>query len=139
VYCLAAAGGERDFRTVFVAAVSKRVRNLVEVLRRKVVVTGDLNIARDVLDSVPARERLKNAGLEDFKDTPTRQILDKLLKPRPTGIMVDLCQECFSDRPVECTHMIAYFAETGDPREATPCSSVSSCRAQSPRDEHSIN
>lgn len=99
MYCPAAAGeGRDDFRTAFDAAVSERVRNLVEVLHRRVVVVGDLNIARDVLDSAPAKEYMKNSGLEDFKDTPTRQILDKLLKPHPTGIMADLCREYFPDR-----------------------------------------
>lgn len=99
LYCPASTDRTRDgFRIAFAAALDQRIRNLVEVEKRRVVVVGDLNIARDEVDNAAAKEIMMECGLEDYKDTPTRQILHKLLEPHETGIMVDLCREFFPAR-----------------------------------------
>lgn len=99
LYCPAQTDPARDeFRIAFVTALDQRIRNLVEFQKRRVVVVGDLNIARDEIDNARAKEIMKEYNLGDYKDTPNRQILHKLLKPHKTGIMVDLCREYFPDR-----------------------------------------
>lgn len=99
LYCPAQTDPARDeFRIAFAAALNQRIRNLVEIQKRRVVVVGDLNIARDEIDSAKAKEIMVECGLDDFKDTPNRQMLHKLLEPHETGIMVDICRDFFPDR-----------------------------------------
>lgn len=98
-YCPAAVDPARDaFRVAFVNALCNRVRNLVSELKRRVVVVGDLNIARDEIDANGSKEAMKEMGLSNWKDTPTRMALDRLLEPHPDGVMVDLCREFHQNR-----------------------------------------
>ncbi|KAL7275452.1 Class II abasic (AP) endonuclease [Rhizina undulata] len=99
VYCPAARDSQRDeFRIAFVDALCQRVRALVQSLKRRVVVIGDLNIARDVIDSAAAREMLRSGELETYTMSPTTRLLDKLLVPHDEGVMVDLCRNFYPDR-----------------------------------------
>lgn len=99
LYCPAQTDPARDeFRIAFAAALNQRIRNLVDIQKRRVVVVGDLNISRDEIDNAEAKEIMKEHNLDDFKDTPNRQMLHKLLKPHEEGVMVDLCREFFPDR-----------------------------------------
>ncbi|KAI5801692.1 ap endonuclease, partial [Peziza echinospora] len=86
-----------EFRHEFVRALLQRCRNLV-AMGRRVVLTGDLNIARDEIDSAHAKDTMKQLGLKDFKDTPIRQRFHKFLKPHVEGVMVDLCREFWPNR-----------------------------------------
>lgn len=101
-YCPAATDPARDgFRADFVRALDERVRRLVTEMGRRVVVVGDLNIAKDEIDSAAAKEIMKQQDLQNWRDPikrPTRHILHKLLVPQPEGVMVDLCREFFPDR-----------------------------------------
>jgi AP endonuclease-2 len=98
-YCPVATDPSRDnFRISFVRALCSRVRNLVIKCQRRVVVAGDLNIARDMIDMVGAEQVMKGSAMERWKDTPTRRALDELLEPHIDGIMVDLCREYFPER-----------------------------------------
>lgn len=99
VYCPAARDEARhDFRVTFIQTLFERVRNLVEVVKRRVVVVGDFNISRDAIDQAGAVEAMKAQGLEDFKLTETRWALHELLEPYEKGCMVDLCREYWPDR-----------------------------------------
>lgn len=86
-----------DFRQSFVRVLLERCRNLIQMGRR-VVLTGDLNIARDEIDSAHAKEAMKQQGLSDFKNTPIRQMFHQFLEPHPEGVMVDLCRKFFPER-----------------------------------------
>ncbi|KAF8470118.1 Endonuclease/exonuclease/phosphatase [Kalaharituber pfeilii] len=86
-----------DFRHEFVRVLLERCRNLIK-MGRKVVLTGDLNIARDEIDSAHAKDVMRQQGLKDFKDTPVRQMFHRFLEPHPEGVMVDLCRERWPDR-----------------------------------------
>lgn len=100
-YCPAATDPERDdFRISYVETLFQRTRNLIEMGRR-VVIMGDLNISRNEIDSAEAAARMnamRAEGYERWIDTPTRGALDRLLKPNPEGVMVDLCREYWPDR-----------------------------------------
>ncbi|KAK9457835.1 DNA-lyase 2 [Dipodascopsis uninucleata] len=100
VYCPAnSATADRDaYRAAFLTALFTRVRRLIEEEKREVILMGDLNICRDKIDTVEADERMIEEGLQDFKATYARQLLDELLVPHPNGVMVDLCREQFPDR-----------------------------------------
>ncbi|KAI5812656.1 Endonuclease/exonuclease/phosphatase [Pyronema omphalodes] len=99
VYCPASTDSARDdFRIAFVDALFQRIRNLITNLKRQVIVVGDLNIARDKIDAAGAKDMMKELGMSCWKETPTRKALDLLLKPNPTGQMVDLCREFFPNR-----------------------------------------
>lgn len=100
-YCPAATDPERDeFRISYVETLFQRARNLIKMGRR-VVIMGDLNITRQEIDSAEAAARMnamRAEGYERWIDTPTRGALDRLLKPNPQGVMVDLCREYWPDR-----------------------------------------
>jgi AP endonuclease-2 len=98
-YCPASTDPTRDsFRIAFVEALCNRIRKLVMECKRRVVIVGDLNIARDETDVAGAKDMMRDLGISDWKDTPTRRALDRLLEPHPDGIMIDLCREHFPDR-----------------------------------------
>lgn len=86
-----------EYRTEFIRTLFERCRNLIQ-LGRKVVLTGDLNISRDEIDSAAAKEAMKQQGLKDYKENPVRKMFDELLEPHKDGVMVDLCREYWPDR-----------------------------------------
>lgn len=75
---------------MFVETLIERIRNLVKMGRR-VVVVGDLNISRGVLDSAGAEP-------DHGELTEERRLLNKLCLPHSEGVMVDLCREFWPDR-----------------------------------------
>ncbi|KAI5846360.1 AP endonuclease 2 [Morchella snyderi] len=99
LYCPANTDPARDdIRIAFAAAVDERVRNLIEIEKRRVIVVGDINITRDEIDDAAAKGIMMESNLDNYKDTPARQILHNLLKPHTNGVMVDLCREFFPQR-----------------------------------------
>lgn len=98
-YCPANRDSTRDgFRTEFVRALLERCRNLV-ALGRRVVLTGDLNIARDEIDSAHASDAMARSGVTDFKElSECRMMFHRLLKPHKESAMVDLCREWWPER-----------------------------------------
>lgn len=86
------------FRTAFVKALFERCRNLI-AMGRRVVLVGDLNIARDEIDSAHAREAMSKAGGVSFKElSECRMMFDRLLEPHQEGVMVDVCREWWPER-----------------------------------------
>ncbi|KAI1328171.1 DNA lyase [Xylariaceae sp. FL0255] len=69
-----------DFRLGYNTAVDVRIRNLV-AMGKRVVLTGDLNVIRDELDSAHLPDRLRKEGLtmEQFFSTPVRRIFNHLV------------------------------------------------------------
>lgn len=87
-----------EFRTAFVQALFERCRNLI-TMGRRVVLLGDLNIARDEIDSAHAREAMSKAGGVSFKElSECRMMFDRLLEPHQEGVMVDVCREWWPER-----------------------------------------
>ena len=92
-----------DFRLGFLDALDARVRNLVAAGKR-VLLTGDLNIIRDEIDTANAMEQLKKHGMsiEQYVSTPARKLLNQLVlggkvigerdEGREKSIMWDLCR-----------------------------------------------
>jgi AP endonuclease-2 len=87
-----------------------RVRNLV-AMGKQVILTGDLNIIRNELDTAGLQETLKKEGMsvDDFLSTPSRRFLNHLLfggkvvgnrdEGREEPVLWDLCREFHPDRP----------------------------------------
>ncbi|KAJ8102857.1 Endonuclease/exonuclease/phosphatase [Lipomyces tetrasporus] len=99
VYCPANSGGDRSrYRESFLTTLNNRIRQLVEIEMREVVLVGDINIIRDRIDTADPGECVKEGDNTDFKATFARQLLDTLLVPNPTGILVDLCRQYFPQR-----------------------------------------
>ncbi|KAI1311214.1 DNA lyase [Xylaria venustula] len=69
-----------DFRVGYMEALDIRVRNLV-AMGKRVVVTGDLNVVRDVMDTANLSERLRKEAmtLAAFFSAPSRRIFNQLL------------------------------------------------------------
>ncbi|KAI1181721.1 DNA lyase [Nemania serpens] len=69
-----------DFRLGYMEALDIRVRNLV-AMGKRVIVTGDLNVVRDALDTANLSERLRKEGMTatDFFSTPSRRVFNQLL------------------------------------------------------------
>ncbi|KAI1115529.1 DNA lyase [Nemania sp. NC0429] len=69
-----------DFRLGYMEALDIRVRNLV-AMGKRVIVTGDLNVVRDVSDTANLSERLKKEGMTaaDFFSAPSRRVFNQLL------------------------------------------------------------
>ncbi|KAI5777385.1 DNA-lyase 2 [Geopyxis carbonaria] len=98
-YCPAPSDPLRDsYRNAFVDAVFERAKLLITKHNRKVVIVGDLNIARHENDIAETTELMKEYNMGTWLCTPTRIALDRLLLPHPEGIMIDLCREYFPDR-----------------------------------------
>lgn len=82
IYSPANSNGMRDdFRFGFLRALDARIRNLAASGKR-VVVTGDLNVSREELDTANAEETLKKEGIthEEYISTPNRRIFNQLLE-----------------------------------------------------------
>lgn len=69
-----------DFRLGFLNALDARIRNLVAQGKR-VVLTGDLNISREELDTANAEGSMRKNGLagEEYASTPARRLFNQLL------------------------------------------------------------
>lgn len=81
VYCPANRDETRDdFRVGFLNALDARVRNLVACGKR-VILTGDINISRDVIDTANAEEHMRKHALTGFEyvSTPARRLFNQLL------------------------------------------------------------
>jgi AP endonuclease-2 len=92
-----------EFRIGFLNALDARVRNLVAAGKR-VILTGDLNIIREEMDTANAEEQLKKHGMtgEQYVNTPARRMLNQLLvggkvfgernEGRENPVMWDICR-----------------------------------------------
>ncbi|KAI1814575.1 DNA lyase [Poronia punctata] len=69
-----------DFRHGYMEALDIRVRNLV-AMGKRVVVTGDLNVVREAMDTANLLERLRKEAMTmaDFFSAPARRIFNQLL------------------------------------------------------------
>jgi AP endonuclease-2 len=116
VYSPANSNGMRDdFRLGFIKALDARIRNL-DAMGKRVILTGDLNVSRDLRDSACVEDDLRKMGLThaDYISTPNRRIFNQLLngseviKPRDEGkekpILSDLCREFHPNRKAMYTH-----------------------------------
>ncbi|KAF3403851.1 hypothetical protein F1880_010170 [Penicillium rolfsii] len=110
VYCPANRDESRDtFRLSFLNALDARIRNLV-AMGKRVFVTGDINIAKQAIDSAHALEAIrKNQSTEDaFISVQSRRMFNQLLDdgkvvgPREDGraqpVMHDICRSFHPDR-----------------------------------------
>ncbi|PGG98882.1 hypothetical protein AJ79_08758 [Helicocarpus griseus UAMH5409] len=110
VYCPANRDEMRSgFRTGFVSVLDARVRNLVGMGKR-VVVTGDLNIAGHEIDSAHALEEIRKGAMTDvdYVSVPVRRIFNQLVttgkvigekdEGRETPVLVDLCRKYHPSR-----------------------------------------
>lgn len=81
LYCPANRDESRDdFRIAFLYALDARVRNLVAAGKR-VIMTGDINISRDEIDTAMLVEHLKKheATMEQYLCSPARRMFNHLL------------------------------------------------------------
>lgn len=81
VYCPAYRDESRDsFRMDFLNALDARVRNLVSMGKR-VIVTGDINIARGAIDAAHATEAIRKGqkSEEEYISHPSRRLFNQLL------------------------------------------------------------
>ncbi|KAL8889930.1 MAG: hypothetical protein Q9215_002855 [Flavoplaca cf. flavocitrina] len=69
-----------DFRLGFLDLLDARIRNLV-AMGKRVVLTGDLNISREILDTANAEASMRKNGYtaEDYMSTPARRLFNQLL------------------------------------------------------------
>ncbi|KAL8629549.1 hypothetical protein Q9189_004730 [Teloschistes chrysophthalmus] len=93
----------KDFRLGFLDLLDARVRNLV-AMGKRVLLTGDLNISREELDTANADAAMRKNGFtpEDFISTPARRMFNQLLEGgkvigerdtnREDPIMWDICR-----------------------------------------------
>lgn len=77
LYCPANSMGHRDeYRQIFMDALDHRVSNLIDT-GRKVIVMGDLNIARELVDSAEGRRQLyKEGAIKPADDVSTFRLLN---------------------------------------------------------------
>ncbi|CAG7957780.1 unnamed protein product [Penicillium salamii] len=104
VYCPAYRDETRDsFRMDFLNALDSRVRNLTKMGKR-VIVTGDINISKQTIDSAHGLESIRKAATsaEDFISSPARRLFNQLLSDgvvigereqgRETPVLADVCR-----------------------------------------------
>ncbi|EMD65469.1 hypothetical protein COCSADRAFT_169947 [Bipolaris sorokiniana ND90Pr] len=116
VYSPANSNGLRDgFRIGFLIALETRIRNLTK-MGKNVVLTGDLNVSRDLIDTARADEHIRSEGMthEEYLSTPNRRIFNQLLlngkvpgqrdEGREEPVLYDLCREFHPDREGMFTH-----------------------------------
>ena len=81
VYSPANSSGTRDdFRLGFLELLDARIRNLTKAGKR-VVLTGDINISREELDTAAAEESMRKNGMSgiEYCSTPARRLFNQLL------------------------------------------------------------
>lgn len=116
LYSPANSNGMRDdFRYGFLNALDFRIRNLIK-LGKRVVVTGDLNNSRDLIDIAAAEENIRKEGLtrDEYVSTPNRRIFNQLLEGgnvvgerdsfREQPVMWDICRGFHEGREGMYTH-----------------------------------
>ncbi|PZD36419.1 hypothetical protein A1F97_08324, partial [Pyrenophora tritici-repentis] len=116
VYSPANSNGQRDgFRLGFLTALETRIRNLTK-MGKNVILTGDLNVSRDLIDTAKAEENMRAEGMThaEYLSTPNRRIFNQLLlngnvpgerdKGREEPVLYDLCREFHPDREGMFTH-----------------------------------
>ncbi|GKT95188.1 AP endonuclease 2 [Colletotrichum tofieldiae] len=69
-----------DFRLGYLNALDARVRNLVAA-GKQVILTGDLNVSRDEMDTSNVREALRKEGMsvEEWMGMPSRRLFNQLV------------------------------------------------------------
>ncbi|KAJ5555550.1 Endonuclease/exonuclease/phosphatase [Penicillium sp. DV-2018c] len=110
VYCPANRDESRDnYRMDFLNALDSRVRNLTAIGKR-VVVTGDINIAKKGIDSAHGLEAMRKGTLteEEFISRPSRRLFNHLISDgvvvgerdegREATVLVDVCRSFHPDR-----------------------------------------
>lgn len=116
VYSPANSNGLRDdYRFAFWNALDARIRNL-DRMGKRVVLTGDLNVTRDEMDTANAEDDMKKMGMthEEYVSTPNRRIFNQLIEDgevvgtrdegREVPILSDLCRNFHMRRKGMYTH-----------------------------------
>ncbi|KAE8861571.1 hypothetical protein PTNB73_07125 [Pyrenophora teres f. teres] len=116
VYSPANSNGQRDgFRLGFLTALETRIRNLTK-MGKNVILTGDLNVSRDLIDTAKAEDNMRAEGMThaEYLSTPNRRIFNQLLlngnvpgerdQGREEPVLYDLCREFHPDREGMFTH-----------------------------------
>lgn len=116
VYSPANSNGLRDdFRLGFLMMLDARIRNLTK-MGKNVILTGDLNVSRDLIDTAKAEDNMRAQGMthDQYLSTPNRRIFNQLLlngnvpgnrdEGREEPILYDLCREFHPDREGMFTH-----------------------------------
>lgn len=120
VYSPANSNGLRDdFRHAFISALDCRIRNLNKMGKR-VVLVGDLNVSRTLIDTASSTDDVKRSGLDldDYTDayisTPVRRIFNQLIingevagerdEGREEPVLLDTVREFFPERKGMYTH-----------------------------------
>nr|AQP26317.1 APN2 [Stagonosporopsis citrulli]AQQ80192.1 DNA lyase [Stagonosporopsis citrulli] len=116
VYSPANSNGLRDdFRYGFLDMLDTRIRNLTK-MGKNVILTGDLNVSRDLIDTAKAEDSMKAEGMthDEYLSTPNRRIFNQLLfngkvagdrdEGREEPVLYDLCREFHPAREGMYTH-----------------------------------
>ena len=116
VYSPANSNGLRDdFRYGFLDMLDTRIRNLTK-MGKNVILTGDLNVSRDLIDTAKAEDNMKAEGVthNEYLSTPNRRVFNQLLfngkvpgerdRGREEPVLYDLCREFHPDREGMYTH-----------------------------------
>ncbi|KAH3987414.1 hypothetical protein HBH98_025890 [Parastagonospora nodorum] len=116
VYSPANSNGLRDdFRYGFLTALDTRIRNLNN-MGKNVILTGDLNVSRDLIDTARAEDSMRSEGMThtEYLSTPNRRVFNQLLmngqvpgerdEGREAPVLYDLCREFHPDREGMYTH-----------------------------------
>ncbi|KAJ4346200.1 Class II abasic (AP) endonuclease [Ascochyta clinopodiicola] len=116
VYSPANSNGLRDnFRYGFLDMLDTRIRNLTK-MGKNVILTGDLNVSRDLIDTAKAEDNMKAEGMthSEYLSTPNRRIFNQLLlngivpgerdEGREEPVLYDLCREFHPQREGMYTH-----------------------------------
>lgn len=116
VYSPANSNGLRDnFRFGFLTALDTRIRNLAK-MGKNVILTGDLNVSRDLIDTAKAEECMRAEGMtyDEYLSAPNRRVFNQLLHNgkvpgarddgREEPILYDLCREFHPEREGMYTH-----------------------------------
>lgn len=92
-----------DFRLGFLDALDARIRNLA-ARGKRIILTGDLNISREDIDTADAEESMRKNGLTGYEyvSTPARRLFNQLLvdgkvfgerdEGREESILWDICR-----------------------------------------------
>lgn len=116
VYSPANSNGLRDdFRYGFLTALDTRIRNLTK-MGKNVILTGDLNVSRDLIDTAKAEDNMRAEGMThaEYLSTPNRRVFNQLLlngavpgerdEGREEPVLYDLCREFHPKREGMYTH-----------------------------------
>lgn len=85
-----------EFKMDYHRCVQKRIEYYLDVVKKQVVLVGDINAVHEEIDHCDPVQSMKEHEIADFKDLPHRRWLDGMIDPK--GPLIDMTRSYHPQR-----------------------------------------